>query len=233
MPLIDDQPHLGSWFLRIDRFSDVHVVAAQNKSQSCGLASIKMVAFKINKLRPGAAALQKERFIEKIYRQKAGETTHNWEQTGASPTVMLNVLNSLGIGVWKISHPPVNDVGTTIARSLGVDQFGLGATGINAIKRGAPVILGCHWAPGGGHAVVVDTVTHVPAIGTFAAICDPWDGNVHFEQIEAGQPFTYNPQNVKGVNFWGKTQNERVVNGKPQAYTGSDIGLIRVIIHRV
>src|SRR5947209_7827573 len=111
----DDQPYMGSWFLRFDRFADVHVVAAQSKNQSCGLAAIKMVIFKVNKLRPGAATMKTEQLIEDRYRALANEQTHDFDVAGSSPSVMVKVLNSFGVGTWAIDKPAVADVGTKIA----------------------------------------------------------------------------------------------------------------------
>lgn len=221
----DDQPFMGSWFVRIDRFADVHLVAAQNKQQSCGLASIKMVIFKVNKLRPGASALTTEREIEKRYKAQAGEAVHDFDITGSSPSVMVKVLNSFGIGNWAIDWPPLNDVGNRVAKYVGTDQFGLGITGINAARRGYPVILACYWTGGGGHAIVVDTVTSVPFLGTYATICDPWDADVHFEKLESGKPFTYRPSPVIGINFWGQTEVDKT--GSPPAGDGT----IKAIIY--
>jgi hypothetical protein len=206
---MDDQPYYGSWFLRIDRFSDVHIVAAQSKDQSCALASIKMVYFKMNKLRPGASNLATERELEKLYKQKARETSHDFDQEGSNPEVMVDVLNAMGMGQWAIDWPPVTDVSARIEKYVGVDQFGLGITGINAASRKYPVILACYWQPRGGHAIVVDTVTRVPLMGNYATICDPWDADVHFEKIEIGRPLTYNPRAVGGWNFWGETKADK------------------------
>lgn len=203
---MDDQPYYGSWFMRIDRFADVHMVAAQGKGQSCALASIKMAYFKMNLLRPGASSMTTERNLETLYKQKAKESVHDFEQKGSNPQVMVDVLNAMGMGNWAIDWPLLNDVGARIEKYVGVDQFGLGITGINAATRRYPVILACYWAKGGGHAIVVDTVTRVPVMGTYATICDPWDGNVHFEKIETGKPFTYSPQAASGMNVWGKTK---------------------------
>src|SRR5215469_415846 len=182
---MDDQPYYGSWFMRIDRFGDVHMVAAQSKGQSCALASIKMVYFKLNLLRPGASSMTTERDLETLYKQKAKESVHDFEQKGSNPQVMVDVLNAMGMGNWAIDRPLLNDVGARIEKYVGVDQFGLGITGLNAATRRYPVILACYW-PKGGHAIVVDTVTRVPVMGTYATICDPWDANVHFEKIETG-----------------------------------------------
>jgi hypothetical protein len=217
----DDQAYLGDWFFRIDRFADPHLVAAQNKDQSCGLAAIKMVIFKVNKLRPGSAALTIESEIAKRYRALANNNAHDFDVNGSSPSIMVKVLNSFGIGSWTLEVPPINDVGTRIEKYVGVDQFGLGITGINAITRCAPVILACYWAGGGGHAIVVDTVTRVPFYGTLATVCDPWDADIHFEKIEAGKPFTYTPKSAVGINLWG------AVKGPPGGK-----GTVRAIIYR-
>jgi hypothetical protein len=228
--LKDDQPLLGSWFLRIDRFGDVHMVAAQNKGQTCALASIKMVYFKVNKLRPGVSSFTLERALEQKYQGLAKEKSHDWERFGVpSPDVPTQVLNSLGLGSWKTTYPSPGQVGTKIAHYVGTDQFGLGITGINAIRRRAPVILWCVWPAHGGHVVVVDTVTHIPLVGTFATICDPWDANVHFERIEDGKSFTYHPGKAPGFNFWGHTQNE-----KHNSYSAAhSTGTVIAITHQV
>ena len=204
--MADDQPYYGSWFFRVDRFADVHMVAAQNKDQSCALASIKMVYFKVKKLHPGAPSMITERRLEALYKTKARESQHDFDQAGSNPKVMVDVLNGMGLGTWAVEWPPVTGVGGRIAQLVGVDQFGLGITGINALTRNYPVILACYWTGGGGHAIVVDTVTKVPAMGTYATICDPWDANVHFERIDSGKPFTYKPKKALGINVWGKTK---------------------------
>lgn len=221
--MADDQPYYGSWFLRIDRFADTHIVAAQGKDQSCALASIKMVHFKINKLKPGASALTTERRLEELYKKKAKETAHDFDQAGSNPQVMVDVLNSMGTGMWTIEWPAIHAVGDRVAQLVGVDQFGLGITGINAATRRYPVILACYWQPKGGHAIVVDTVTSVPAMGTYATICDPWDANIHFEKLEKGKPFTYTPKAAAGINIWGKTKADA-------AGIGGN-GVIKAIIH--
>jgi hypothetical protein len=102
----DDQPYYGSWFLRIDRFADVHAVCAQGKGCSCVLASIKMVAFKVNKLRPGHTALRTERLIEKRYKAFEKDPNHDFEKVGAMPDVATQVLNSSESGTGTRSGPP-------------------------------------------------------------------------------------------------------------------------------
>lgn len=202
----DDQPYYGSWFLRIDRFADVHAVCAQGKGCSCVLASIKMAAFKVNKLRPGKTALRTEQLIEQRYKTFEHNPGHDFETVGGMPDVATQVLNSLDIGNWASEWPTPSDVPEQVMKYVGVDKAGLGFTGINAAMRGFPVILFCRWNGPGGHAIVCDTVTSVPVLGTYAAICDPWDANVHFEKIQKGQAFTYNPKKASGINFWGEVK---------------------------
>lgn len=213
MTMKDDQAYMGSWFLRVDRFADTHLIAAQNKSNSCVLASIKMVVFKVNKLRPCATAFRTEKLIESKYKLLEGNPNHDFESTGASPEIAAQVLNSLGMGNWVSEWPAVNDVSKKVAKFIGKDQFGLGITGINAVKRGYPVILFCRWDGGGGHAIVADTVTQIPLVGTYATICDPWDANVHFEKIEDNKPFNYKPKAASGVNFWGDVKGKASGSG--------------------
>ena len=203
----DDQPYYGSWFLRMDRFGDAHAVCAQNKEKSCIMASIKMVAFKVNKLRPGRNALHTEHRIEQQFHYFVNQVG-NLQEPDIGPHVATQVLNSLGCGNWAYEWPQANDIPAMVMKYVGVDRAGLGITGVNAALRKFPVILFCEWAGNDneGHAIVCDTVTHVPMVGTYATICDPWDANVHFEKIQKGHPFTYSPNQPIGVNFWGKVK---------------------------
>lgn len=229
---LDDQPNFGSWFLRFDRFGDSHAVAAQNKGQSCAPASIKMIAFKINKLRPGKSAFQLEKEIEKIFMQQAGETSHDFETQGSHRNIQERVLNQLGIGNWKWEQPTPSMIPQLLIDAVGKEVFGLGPL-VNTIRHKYPAVIGCNWSGGGGHALCVDTVTSVPGIGMFAAICDPWDANVHIQEIEIGRPITYIPKRVIGVNYWGDTKDgaERKNNAKlnkpmPPPPTGTVTGII-------
>lgn len=229
---LDDQPNLGSWFLRIDRFGDTHAVAAQNKGQSCALASIKMIVFKVNKLRPGAGAFQTEKNIEKVYMQEAGETTHDFEKQGSQRNVQERVLNRLGIGCWKWEQPSATLIPQLLIDNVGEEVFGAGPVA-NIIRHKYPAIIGCSWSGGGGHALCVDTVTTVPGFGTYAAICDPWDAEVHIVKIEVGKPLTYIPKPVIGINFWGETKDDaerekyaKLNQPMPTPPTGTITGII-------
>jgi hypothetical protein len=209
----DDQPYYGSWFLRVDRFADVHAVCAQNKDNSCVLASIKMVAFKVNCLRPGHTALRTERLIEARYKALEKNAAHDFNTTGGMPDIATEVLNSLGIGNWASEWPATQRVPELVTKYVGVDEMGLGLLGINAAKRGFPVILFCRWKGGGGHAIVCDTVTRVPMLGTYATLCDPWDADVHFEEIRKNRPFKYKPEKAIGLNLWGKVKGDASGSG--------------------
>lgn len=232
---LDDQPNLGSWFLRIDRFGDTHAVAAQNKGQSCALASIKMIVFKINKLRPGAGAFVKEKEIETIYLQQAGEASHDFDTNGSQRGIQEKVLNQLGIGTWKWEQPAPTNIPQLLIDGVGEEVLGLGPFA-NTIRHKYPAIIGCSWNGGGGHALCVDTITTVPGIGTYAAICDPWDGEVHIQRIEVGAPITYIPKHAIGINFWGDTKDDadrKKYAAANQPMPAPPTGTITGIIYRV
>lgn len=231
---LDDQANLGSWFLRFDRFGDTHAVAAQNKDQSCALASIKMIVFKINKLKPGKAALTLEKDIEKIYMQEAGEASHDFDAQGSQRNVQEKVLNRLGVGRWKWEQPVASKIPKLLIDAVGEEYLGAGPI-INTIRHNYPAIIGCSWSGGGGHALCVDTITTIPGIGTYAAICDPWDADVHIQKIEIGQPITYVPTKGIGFNLWGDTKDatDREAHAKAnQAMPAPPTGTITGIIYR-
>jgi hypothetical protein len=52
-----------AWFSRFTRFGDMHLVYGQEANMSCGIASVMMCVFKINKLNPGATSVTVEQDI--------------------------------------------------------------------------------------------------------------------------------------------------------------------------
>jgi hypothetical protein len=52
-----------AWFTRLTRFGDAHLVYGQEANMSCGIASLMMCVFKINKLTPGATSVTVEKDI--------------------------------------------------------------------------------------------------------------------------------------------------------------------------
>ena len=64
-----------AWFTRLTRFGDVHLVYGQEAGMSCGIASVMMCAFKLNKLTPGATAVTIEKDIYQKYSTVMGSTS--------------------------------------------------------------------------------------------------------------------------------------------------------------
>src|SRR5437899_5005693 len=113
------------WFTRIDRFGDSHLCYSQEREMSCGLASSKMVVFKVNKLRPGHSALATEKWIETIYK-KYDATAVDVGAEGVYFNMLANVLNELNIGTWKAAAPPNQDISEFLISKLGPDTLGAG-----------------------------------------------------------------------------------------------------------
>jgi len=197
-----------AWFSRFTRFGDVHLVYGQEANMSCGIASVMMCVFKINKLKPGATAVTVEKDIYKKYEATIG-TTYTPETTGTYPTGLATVLNEFTTGTWRWHQTPVNDVPQVLIDQVGVTS-GLGPTvDVN------PVILGVDWDLGGAHWVVVDTVREWVG-SNYATICDPWDTNVHIQKFSTGSPFFYDAASGGFmINLWGTNK------GTTQPYKGN------------
>ena len=185
-----------AWFTRFTRFGDAHLVYAQEEENSCGIACILMVVFKINKLRPGAQALHQETQIYRAYDRHFA--TMRPAVRGGTPydgsvytyaTILARTLNDLNCGTWEAVNLNENAVSQAIVDSVGTDVVGAGPV-VNALTRGSPIILLTRWDVGGGHFIVVDTVNNF--LGRlYASVCDPWDGNVHITRFSTGSPFEY------------------------------------------
>lgn len=185
-----------AWFTRITRFGDVHLVYGQEANMSCGIASVMMCVFKINKLLPGRTSVTVERDITNRYTAALGGP-YSSETTGTYPRLLAQVLNGFTPGTWRWHETQPNDVPQVLSNKVGVSgMFG-------AIADVEPVILGVDWDLGGAHWVVVDTIRDV--LGTrYATICDPWDANVHMQSFKTGRPFVYDAASGGFmINFWG------------------------------
>lgn len=202
-----------AWFTRFTRFGDSHIVYAQEEENSCGIASVMMVVFKINKLRPGRQAIHREEEIYRVY-------DRHWQRAypgrrGGTPydgsiytyaSVLASTLNDLNCGRWEARNLGEGNVAQAIVDSVGTDIVGTSPI-VNALTRGTPIILLTKWWVGGGHFVVVDTVNNF--LGTlYASVCDPWDGNVHITRFETGQPFHYEASTPRFSWDAGGTRHE-------------------------
>ena len=165
-----------AWFVRFTRFGQTHMVYAQERDQSCGIACAMMVNFKLNKFRFGAKTFLAEEEVYQAYSQVSGLNYQGRRPTDAR--LLDDVLNRLNIGRWEAVWVGEANVADAVIASV---------TGTNW----DPIILLTNWVVGGGgHFVVVDAVNTF--LGThYASICDPWDGNVHIQSFTPGQRFVY------------------------------------------
>lgn len=193
------------WFVRYTRFGDAHLVFGQEARMSCGIASILMCVFKINKFSIGKDATRKNTEIYDMYSSivsaRTGTSyTYDPNTTGTHPELLAEVLNRLDCGKWVGGRVSATQLSGIIDRNMG-KTGGLGPT-VNV----NPVIAGVGWNPQQGHATVIDTVRKWNG-KTYATLCDPWDANVHIVPFDPKAPFTYRPANggLK-VDFWGATQ---------------------------
>ncbi len=176
-----------AWFTRLTRFGDAHLVYGQEANMSCGIASVMMCVFKVNKLKPGAASVTVEKDIYQKYSQALG-SAYTPESTGTYPQHLATVLNSFTTGTWSWHNYAPNDVSQKLIDKVGVSD------GFGALFNVEPVILGVDWDLGGAHWVVVDTIREI-LDRQYATICDPWDTNVHMQRIHTGHPFYYDAAN--------------------------------------
>ena len=185
-----------AWFSRFTRFGDVHLVFGQENNMSCGVASVLMCVFKINKLTPGSQAVRANTEIYDAYTRASGGRYQPSTQ-GTHPDHLVTVLNSLNCGRWAWSRLSAAQASRSIVNWVGVTPAPGPTVTVN------PVIIGVDWDSGGAHWAVVDTVRSF--MGTnYATVCDPWDANVHVQEINAARPFVYNAgQGGLSVDFWG------------------------------
>jgi hypothetical protein len=203
-----------AWFSRFTRFGDVHLVYGQEANMSCGIASVMMCIFKINKLKANSTAVTVEKDIYKKYEAALGGT-YQPEKVGTYPQHLASVLNSFTKGNWRWHKTPPTDVPQKLIDVVGITE-GLGPTvDVN------PVILGVDWDSGGAHWVVVDTLREFMG-STYATICDPWDTNVHIQKMAVGGPFFYDAGSGGFMIDFGGTNK-----GKESPYDNSSKGQVK------
>jgi hypothetical protein len=191
---------------------------------SCGIASVMMCAFKINKIAPGKTAVHVEKDIYKKYQAASGNPYNSTvaESTGTGPWNLVAVLNQLNCGSWTWDKVAPNKASTKIIDTVGV------TTGFGPTVNVNPIIVGVDWDRGGAHWVVIDTVREF--LGShYATVCDPWDTNVHVQKLKKGDPFVYEAgQAGFAVDFWGSHK------GQSSPYASSKRGQVKIwgIIHR-
>lgn len=211
-----------AWFSRITRFGDVHMVYGQEAGMSCGIASVLMCVFKINKLSPGKQAVQIESDVYNAYSTASG-AQYKPEKRGTHPTHLVTVLNGLNCGKWTWSNKAGVDASKFIIEKVGICG-GLGPT-----VDCNPIIVGVDWDGGGAHWIVIDTIRDFFG-SKYSTVCDPWDANVHVEKISRSKAFEYTPGDGGfSVDFWGEHK------GQSSPYGETDRGLVKTwgIIHRI
>jgi len=119
-------------------------------------------------------AIKSEQEVYKRY-EKAKGGAHDFNTTGAKPSLLPQVLQDLGLGQWEC---------------VNVGEAGLAQAVIDATDGGTPVILACVWDAGGGHALVVDE-THSFFGSKYMCVCDPWDGELRIVSCTPGSTVTY------------------------------------------
>lgn len=181
-----------AWYSRFTRFGDMHILYSQEAGNSCGIASVMMCVFKVNKLAPGGSAVYKEQEVYKVYGDVIGSKYDGTVYTYASK--LATTLNKLNCGKWKHERVAANKVCDTLMSKVGVTG-GLGPT-----VSVTPAIVLVRWAGGGGHFVVVDTVRTFFG-SKYATVCDPWDAQLRVTEIKAGQAFDYKTSSTMQVNF--------------------------------
>jgi hypothetical protein len=228
---------ITSWFLRIDRFGGMHAVRSQDtikkggsdSSNSCGIASILMINFKMKKstmaagVSAGAAisntgipganvvgnaisqyaieqAVKEEPEIYKIYTKVTGSIYDGSSYSNA--TFFPEVLKQIGLPDWECIFVTESQVFSTIKAST---------------DKGYPVIARVGWDNnGGGHFTVVDDV--YTAFGGKLCVCDPWDGELRLPDAGPGQPVVYDTSGT--VWSFSLGGNRHAYNGSKGKFSG-------------
>ncbi len=211
------------WFTRFSRFGDFHLVYGQEAQNSCGIASVMMCVFKVNKLKPGKKAVHVETEVYKAYdKHLAGSSVDDgYVYDGSVYTyagLLADTLNDLNVGKWEAKNVGTTAVAQTIVDSVGKEYVGAGPI-VNTYLHGYPIIVLVNWSGGmGGHFVVVDTV-NVFGRRIYASVCDPWDADVHITPLTISTPFEYVAKKQKtswsfgGKKFSYPSQSEGTVQG--------------------
>ena len=172
------------------------MVYGQQAENSCGIASVMMVNFKMKKWQlaaslstapagiaalpaigfSAASAIKLEPQVYAAYATVTGEPYDGTTYTDGFK--LVDILNELGIGTWKIEHYP--DIG--LAGKL--------MAFVGSPAAPAPAIVHIKWRNKGAHFIVCDTIT--PSGGqSIADFCDPGDGTVQTLALTRGSPIVY------------------------------------------
>lgn len=214
-----------SWFVRISRFASVHMVNSQHAQNSCGMASIMMVNFKMKKgvmmagMAAGASvsvvpvigqfvgatlskaaidyAVKTEKQVYAEYTKVTGSPYDGSQYSDAMnfPAVLKN----LGLGDWEC---------------VNTGEAGFAAAAKTATGNGAPIIGHVVWDGGGAHFVVIDEF-HLG----YGCVCDPWDGELHVTRMASGSSVTYNASDTM-ISFSIGGQRHDYPSGSTGKFSG-------------
>jgi len=194
------------WFLRTSRHG-VHAVYGQQADNSCGIACVIMVNFKMKKWEVASAAatvasnpivgfpalglatydaVKRETEVYGAYSKVTGQKYDGTTYTDA--TVLPRVLNELSIGRWVAACVTARDLAGSI-----LDKYSRW-----------PFITLVHWRAGGGHFVICDNVEK-SGTGGSADFCDPWDTSVRTLTLVRGRAITYQVEHATGQVDLGQT----------------------------
>ncbi|WP_426954307.1 hypothetical protein [Muricoccus radiodurans] len=188
-----------AWYARITRYLSAHMVYSQQKQNSCGIACIMMINFKMKKKHMlagvateaalataggaiGAAlgvtycnsaidnAVKSEPHVYAEYTKVTGSPYDGSSYSDADQ--FPAVLANLGLGKWEC---------------VDLGEKGVGSEACLSDGAGAPMIALVEWKKGGSHFVLVDGYTRNSGL-----VCDPWDGEVHVTPMPFSRAITYN-----------------------------------------
>lgn len=185
-----------SWYPRFTRFMTAHMVRQQEQVNSCGIACILMINFKMKKglmfagMAAGAQvsvvpvvgkhiggtlakaafdyAVKTEPEVYKIYGDVAGTVYDGTAYTNGMKHP--EVLRRLGLGNWECVFVGENAMADAIK---------------SAVSNGAPCIVHVVWDSEGAHFVCVDETAGVPGLA-YAMVNDPGDADVHPTLLNTG-----------------------------------------------
>jgi hypothetical protein len=189
-----------TWHARLTRFGSAHMVCVQDSPDSCGIACLMMVDFRIKhgegfraasflsavpilgshvgqtlsrKALDAAARCEAE-----VWRAYELAMEREYSGHGVMAGDMPAILGELGLGAWQRRQVP---------------PAAFGDAARIAVSDGAPAIAQVLWPGGGGlipsgHFVVLDGFHD-----DTACVLDPWDGEVHLVDMPSGEPVAYTP----------------------------------------
>ena len=202
------------WFVRLTRYASVHLVYAQQESNSCGIGCILMTNFKMKKSQmlmgmakaagvsaipiygafrgaelhqaAVAAAIKSEAEVYAAYSKVSGAPYVGTTDTNAD--YLATTLQNLRLGRWEAKDVGIANVPQAIKDST---------------DAGNPIICRTRWANGQGHFVVIDETHDV--LNLTAAVNDPWDGELHVIDMKLGEALKYHASDEPDSwSTWGK-----------------------------